>query len=273
MNKCLECNQETNNPKFCSRSCATKSTNRNRVDKCPNKNGTKICKCIKCETEVEVNIRHRPAEVKCDICKQKPKCSYCNKLAIIQFKNGNWCCELKACQCPIIRRRTANGLRKNHADGVMNSFGMKNKNYIPINFGKRIRSDEEIFTDNNSRGETGLRKTRLIEERGHCCEECKNHEWLNQIIPLELHHENGVNSDNRKENLKLLCHNCHALTPNWRGKGKTRNKKLRTDKEIINAIRKSENLNQVITFLGLKHGNEPTIINVMVKYKLNFGEA
>ena len=39
-------------------------------------------------------------------------------------------------------------------------------------------------------------------------------------IPLEIHHINGVRNDNRIENLRYLCPNCHALTDTYRGKNK-----------------------------------------------------
>ena len=50
------------------------------------------------------------------------------------------------------------------------------------------------------------------------CENCNLSDWQGQSIPLEIHHLNGNNTDNRLENLKLLCPNCHALTDNYRGR-------------------------------------------------------
>lgn len=63
-------------------------------------------------------------------------------------------------------------------------------------------------------------KRRLIEEkvREHRCEGCGLDEWRAGPIPLELDHVNGDRSDNRLENLRLLCPNCHALTPTYRGR-------------------------------------------------------
>lgn len=50
------------------------------------------------------------------------------------------------------------------------------------------------------------------------CQNCGLSEWIGQPIPLEIHHINGINTDNRLENLLLLCPNCHALTNNYRGR-------------------------------------------------------
>ncbi len=61
-------------------------------------------------------------------------------------------------------------------------------------------------------------KPHLISERGHKCERCNLTEWLGEKIPLEIDHVNGDRTDNKKENLKLLCCNCHSLTPTWRGR-------------------------------------------------------
>ena len=61
-------------------------------------------------------------------------------------------------------------------------------------------------------------KPHLITKRGHKCERCNLANWEGEKIPLEIEHINGDSTDHREENLKLLCCNCHALTPTWRGR-------------------------------------------------------
>lgn len=43
------------------------------------------------------------------------------------------------------------------------------------------------------------------------CECCGNTEWLDQPIPLELHHKNENHYDNSLDNLEILCSNCHSV--------------------------------------------------------------
>jgi hypothetical protein len=55
------------------------------------------------------------------------------------------------------------------------------------------------------------------------CEECG---WAKKSddgrIPLELDHINGDRRDNRLDNLRVLCPNCHSLKPTHRGRNRTK---------------------------------------------------
>lgn len=78
----------------------------------------------------------------------------------------------------------------------------------------------EILVQNSPYNTPSKIRQRLIDEgvKEHKCERCGLTEWLKEPIKLELHHINGVNTDNRIENLSILCPNCHAFTDNYRGK-------------------------------------------------------
>lgn len=65
-------------------------------------------------------------------------------------------------------------------------------------------------------------RLRLINEgmKEAKCERCNLMDWNDEPIPLELDHINGDHDDNRLENLRILCPNCHYQTPTHRGKNR-----------------------------------------------------
>lgn len=82
----------------------------------------------------------------------------------------------------------------------------------------------EEFLVKDSRTDGSYVRKRILEDniKPHKCENCTLTEWLNEPIPLEIHHVNGNSRDHRIENLQLLCPNCHHLTDNFRGRNISR---------------------------------------------------
>ncbi len=96
-----------------------------------------------------------------------------------------------------------------------------------------IRSLEEILVENSPYKNGGgslkrkLLKHNLIKDE---CTKCGlGNEWQKKPITLHLDHINGIPNDNRLENLRVLCPNCHSQTETFGGKNvkkkKVKNKK------------------------------------------------
>jgi len=92
------------------------------------------------------------------------------------------------------------------------------KNAIPL---------DEYFVKGDKKLSSSKVKSRLINNglKDYKCERCGIDEWLGGRIVIELHHQNGDPTDNRLQNLQLLCPNCHSQTHNYCKKQELRNGK------------------------------------------------
>jgi Zn finger protein HypA/HybF involved in hydrogenase expression len=80
---------------------------------------------------------------------------------------------------------------------------------------------EEILIENSEYTNRTRLKKRLISEKilEYKCLSCENTgKWLCEELTLQLDHINGINDDNRLENLRFLCPNCHSQTKTFSGK-------------------------------------------------------
>ena len=86
---------------------------------------------------------------------------------------------------------------------------------------KNRRPDEEVFVQ-NSPEDNGRRLVRRLLAMGweYRCSECGIVEWRGAPLVLHLDHINGIANDNRFENLRLLCPNCHSQTDTYCGRNR-----------------------------------------------------
>lgn len=59
------------------------------------------------------------------------------------------------------------------------------------------------------------KRRRILEEQNNNCL-CGIHNWNDKNLVLELDHIDGDKKNNKRENLRMLCPNCHSQTPTFR---------------------------------------------------------
>ncbi|MEU3355658.1 HNH endonuclease signature motif containing protein [Streptomyces sp. NPDC037389] len=94
--------------------------------------------------------------------------------------------------------------------------------------GRRHRTTAELLVEqnpSNARREQNDRLKRAMRELGvpdRCAFRGIKTMWQGHPLPLEVDHIDGDWRNNRIENLRLLCPNCHSTTDTYRGRGKSR---------------------------------------------------
>ena len=99
---------------------------------------------------------------------------------------------------------------------------VKRGDIVPRPARAHVRTLQEVMAAPSVR-RTHLRN-RLVREGllAPRCALCGINTWLGKPLSLELDHLNGRSKDNRLENLRLLCPNCHSQTETFSGRNPRR---------------------------------------------------
>ena len=116
-----------------------------------------------------------------------------------------------------------------------------------------------------------LVKKRLVYEQNGKCNKCGLSEWLGKPISLELEHKDGNHYNNSRENVELLCPNCHSQTDTYRGRNVNNAGKRYTDEKLLEAYIKEGTICKALKSLGMasKGKNYERFMNCLIKYGYN----
>lgn len=83
---------------------------------------------------------------------------------------------------------------------------------------------DQVFVENSTYHRNGIKRRILAENlKPYICAICGQlPNWCNKPMPLILDHINGINNDNRLDNLRFVCGHCDSQLPTYKSKNRVR---------------------------------------------------
>ena len=132
---------------------------------------------------------------------------------------------------------------------------------------KRIKSTgntyEDVFCINSSANATYVKSLIIRKELlPYKCSVCNmNPIWNGKGLKLQMDHINGNKKDQRLENLRMICPNCHSQTETFGSKNKS--KGFPSEEKIIEVLKNTSSITEAIRELGINQINFKKLKNII----------
>lgn len=152
---------------------------------------------------------------KCKECGKETKTKFCSRSCSATYNNRG------------VRRHGKKQIKRNCLMCEVETYNQKYcSNQCQINY--QSKQNKELAIKENDIKNNVLGKKILIDMYGEQCSVCGLlNIWNGKELKLELDHINGIANDNRIENVRLICPNCHSQTDTYKAKNKTSTRKYR----------------------------------------------
>jgi hypothetical protein len=215
----------------------------------------KPTKCEKCGYEIS-SFFFKQHSAKCDgIGPKWATQSERAKNPGVKYSPGGWNTGLT--------KETSEGVRAN-AEKVAESW--------------KVRLEQQELVDFESLSQYSKKK-RLIAESGGACNICGLSVWMGATMPLHLDHIDGDRRNGARDNLRVICPNCHAQTPTYCGKDRKYDRKRGkkydfSEEDVIRVVKESKCVSVALDKLGVGNSNyryhSQLLKEIMNRHKLLF---
>ena len=132
---------------------------------------------------------------------------------------------------------------------VLNDYGIDYSHFKGYAWNKNEENYTDATTDFGTHYWHSI-KTQVLKERPYKCECCGISTWNDKPLTLQVHHIDGNRKHNTRDNLQILCPNCHSQTENWCSKNYSRAKEV-SDEDFLMALEYYPSINSACVALGI----------------------
>ena len=151
------------------------------------------------------------------------KCSNCESDLVFKKRNNKFCCK----SCAAIynnKRRVKKELNKCvWCGGECKSVYCSH--FCQRDYKRALKLNIWLLTN-----EGKPIRDYIIKQQLGKCNHCGIYEWNNKQIILELEHKDGNSGNNHRDNLEMICPNCHSQTPTYKAKNKGNGRSKRRER-------------------------------------------